>query len=111
MVWLIKEKDVRSRGSAFAALLAFALYTGWTMSIADQSLVAFGLELLSRPDTAQVLIDLYAMAVLACLWMLDDARAQGRSWQGVLPYLMLTAVFVSMGPLLYLALRGRAQHG
>lgn len=46
---------------ALAALLLFSSYTAWTMAIADQSLLAFGLELLSRPDTAQVVIDLYLL--------------------------------------------------
>ncbi|OCT32704.1 DUF2834 domain-containing protein [Pseudomonas putida] len=92
---------------ALPVLIAFALYTGWTMVLAEQSLIAFGLQLMARPDTAQVVIDLYLMAALACLWMIDDTRARGGRVMGVLPYVLLTAVFVSMGPLLYLVVRGR----
>ena len=77
--------------------------------IALASLLAFGLELLSRPDTAQVLIDLYLMAALACVWMYRDARAKGRSLASVLPYWLLTAVFVSVGPLLYIVVNGFAR--
>lgn len=102
---------MRDRVVASVPLIAFALYTAWTMAIAEQSLLAFGKELLSRPDTAQVVIDLYLMATLACVWMVADARSRGGSWLGVLPYLLLTALFVSLGPLLYLAVRGRAKHG
>ncbi|NER61381.1 DUF2834 domain-containing protein [Pseudomonas sp. MAFF212428] len=80
-------------------------------SIALVLLIAFGLGLMSRPDTAQVLIDLYLMAALACVWMLKDARARGRAWPGVLPYLLLTLVFVSLGPLLYIVVRGCAGEG
>jgi hypothetical protein len=87
---------------ALAALLGFSLYTLATMLMAEQSLMAFGLELNSRPDTAQVVIDLYLMAVLACVWMYRDARGRGRSLASVLPYFLLTAVFVSVGPLLYI---------
>ncbi|MBS7845294.1 DUF2834 domain-containing protein [Pseudomonas fluorescens] len=87
---------------ALAALLGFSLYTLATMLMAEQSLMAFGLELISRPDTAQVVIDLYLMAVLACVWMYHDARGRGRSLASVLPYFLLTAVFVSVGPLLYI---------
>lgn len=87
---------------ALAALLGFSLYTLATMLMAEQSLMAFGLELISRPDTAQVVIDLYLMAVLACVWMYYDARGRGRSLASVLPYFLLTAVFVSVGPLLYI---------
>lgn len=93
---------------ALAVLMLFSLYTGWTMVIADQSLAAFGRELISRPDTAQVVIDLYLMAGLACLWMVKDNRSRGGSPIAVLPYLLLTALFVSLGPLLYLVVRGVA---
>ncbi|AUO23732.1 MULTISPECIES: DUF2834 domain-containing protein [Pseudomonas] len=91
---------------ALAGLLAFALYTLITMLIAEQSLMAFGRELISRPDTAQVVIDLYLMAALAGVWMYRDARARGKSLASVLPYLLVTAVFVSIGPLLYIVVNG-----
>jgi hypothetical protein len=91
---------------ALAGLLAFALYTLISMLIADQSLMAFGLELISRPDTAQVVIDLYLMAALAGVWMYRDARSRGKSLASVLPYLLVTAVFVSIGPLLYIVVNG-----
>ncbi|WP_330213703.1 DUF2834 domain-containing protein [Pseudomonas sp. Z18(2022)] len=92
--------------TALVGLLAFALYTVITMLMAEQSLMAFGLELISRPDTAQVVIDLYLMALMACIWMYRDARARGKSLVSVLPYWLITAVFVSVGPLLYLVVNG-----
>jgi hypothetical protein len=88
------------------ALLAFSGYTVSVMLQAEQSLIDFGISLMSRPDTAQVVIDLYLLATLAALWMVKDARARGRSVLSVVPYLLLTAVFVSIGPLLYLVVRG-----
>lgn len=97
---------MRSAYVALPVLLIFSLYTGWTLLMAEQSLVAFGLELISRPDTAQVVIDLYLMATLACLWMIDDAKARGDSLSGTLPYLLLTLIFVSIGPLLYIVVKG-----
>ncbi|RKS16952.1 hypothetical protein BJ917_5100 [Pseudomonas sp. WPR_5_2] len=93
---------------ALPVLLIFSLYTGWTLLMAEQSLFAFGLELMSRPDTAQVVIDLYLMAALACLWMINDTRSRGGSWLGALPYLLLTLIFVSIGPLLYIVVKGVA---
>jgi hypothetical protein len=91
---------------ALAALLGFSLYTVATMLTAEQSLIAFGQELMSRPDTAQVVIDLYLMAILACVWMYRDARGRGRSVASLIPYFLLTAVFVSVGPLLYIVVNG-----
>lgn len=97
---------MRRRYVALAGLLGFSLYTLARMLTAEQSLLAFGRELMSRPDTAQVVIDLYLMAVLGCVWMYRDTRRRGRSAASVLPYFLLTAVFVSVGPLLYLVVNG-----
>lgn len=96
---------------ALASLVVFTLYTLGTLLTANQSLLAFGAELMSRPDTAQVVIDLYLMAGLACVWMYRDARAKGRTLAGILPYVLLTAVFVSIGPLLYIVIEGFRRPG
>lgn len=88
------------------ALLAFAGYTVSVMLQAEQSLIEFGISLMSRPDTAQVVIDLYLLATLAGVWMYSDARRRGQAGWSVVPYLVVTAVFVSIGPLLYLVVRG-----
>jgi len=88
------------------ALLAFGGYTVSVMLQAEQSLIDFGISLMSRPDTAQVVIDLYLLAILAGVWMVKEARSRGQSVWSVVPYLLLTAVFVSVGPLLYLVVRG-----
>ena len=97
---------------ALATLLGFGAYTLFTLLHTEQSLLQLGIELMSRPDTAQVVIDLYLMAVLAGVWMYRDARAKGRSLRALLPYLLLTCVLVSIGPLLYLVVEGfRARPG
>lgn len=94
---------------ALITLLGFSLYTAATMLLAEQSLIAFGVELMSRPDTAQVVIDLYLMAAMACVWMYRDAQVRGKSFASVLPYCLVTVVFVSVGPLLYLVVNGFAR--
>jgi hypothetical protein len=75
------------------------------MSIAEQSLLSFGHQLISSPDTSQVVIDLYIMAVLAIAWMYQDIKARGKTIIHWLPYAIVTIIFVSIGPLLYLVLR------
>lgn len=86
-------------------LLLFAGYTGYTMFIAEQSLLSFGYQLISSPDTAQVVIDLYIMAFLALAWMYQDIKQRGKTIKHWLPYALVTLLFVSIGPLLYLVLR------
>jgi len=75
------------------------------MSIAQQSLLSFGYQLISSPDTAQVVYDLYIMALLAIAWMYQDCKSLGKSNVYFLSFALLTLVFVSIGPLLYLALK------
>jgi hypothetical protein len=75
------------------------------MSISNQSLLSFGYQLITSPDTAQVVIDLYIMALLAIIWMYVDSKKLGKPiWYWSL-FAVLTIVFVSIGPLLYLVLR------
>lgn len=93
------------RAVSLILLVLFAGYTGYTMSIAEQSLLSFGYQLVSSPDTAQVVIDLYIMAVLALAWMYQDIKSRGKTIKHWLPYAVVTLVFVSIGPLLYLVLR------
>lgn len=57
-------------------LCLFMGFTFWVMEGAEQSLLAFGVQLMSSPDTAQVVIDLYILAALACIWMYQDAKSR-----------------------------------
>lgn len=87
-------------------LLAFGAYTAFAMFHAEQSLLDFGIELMSSLDTAQVVIDLYILAALACVWMYRDNQARQKPPLAVAPYIAITLIFVSIGPLLYLVVRG-----
>ena len=51
---------------------------------------------------AQVLVDLSILAVLFCIWMVQDARTRGIN---IWPFLLLTLAAGSFGPLSYLVLR------
>ena len=51
---------------------------------------------------AQVFADLVIALLLACIWMINDARERGMSaW----PYIAITLLMGSFGPLLYLVVR------
>jgi len=96
---------MRIKVLAVVLLVPFVAYTIFTMTIAEQSLLSFAYQLISSPDTAQVVADLYIMALLALIWMyVDVARRQKSIWYW-LPFALLTLLFVSVGPLLYLVLR------
>ena len=93
------------RTVSLVLLVLFTGYTAYTMSIAEQSLLSFGYQLISSPDTAQVVIDLYIMAVLTLIWMYQDIKERGKTIRYWIPYMLLTLIFVSIGPLLYIVLR------
>ena len=38
--------------------------------------------------------------------MYQDGKSRGKGWGYLLPFFIVTAIFVSAGPLLYLVLRG-----
>lgn len=51
---------------------------------------------------AQVLVDLVIVCLLACIWMVADARKRGlAAW----PFVLITLLAGSFGPLLYLLRR------
>ena len=94
-----------------SVLLAFTAYTAFSMSQAEQSLMDFGIELMSSLDTAQVVIDLYILATLACIWMYQDNKSRNKPFIAIVPYIIITAIFVSIGPLLYLVVKGLSTAG
>lgn len=62
---------------------------------------------LSSWGGAQILADLIIAGALICLWMVGDARRHGlRPW----PYIIITLVGGSFGPLLYLLRRELQAH-
>jgi len=82
---------------AFSALTAMALWQHGYWGIFEPLLQSFA--------GAQVLADLVIALSLFLAWMWRDARATGRNpW----PWLVLTLTTGSIGPLLYLLGRARA---
>ena len=53
---------------------------------------------------AQVFVDLVIIAILACIWMVYDAREQGKGLSAW-PFIAITLVAGAFGPLLYLIVR------
>lgn len=54
----------------------------------------------------QMFVDLAVALTLFNVWMVLDWRQQGRPWYGVVPFVVATVLFGSMGPLVYLVWRG-----
>ncbi len=78
----------------FSLLTAFALLDVGYFGIFKPHLLSWG--------GAQVFVDLVIALMLACIWMVNDARERGMSaW----PFIAITLLAGSFGPLLYLVAR------
>lgn len=82
--------------AAFAALSIYAMLQVGYLGIWQSGLTSWG--------AFQILVDLVIACSLICLWMVLDARQRGANpW----PYVAITLVSGSFGPLLYLLMRAR----
>ena len=80
--------------AAFGVLTAFALMEAGYFGLFEMQMQSFA--------GLQVLIDLVIVCLLACIWMVRDARESGlNAW----PFVALTIATGSFGPLFYLAMR------
>jgi hypothetical protein len=85
-----------------AILLAFGAYTLYAIS--EVGLSGIYMAGLANAGSLQVLLDLVIVCFLISCWMVIDARSNGRNpW----PYVAITLVAGSFGPLLYLLLAGQ----
>ncbi|MCE9650439.1 MAG: DUF2834 domain-containing protein [Parvibaculum sp.] len=80
--------------AAFGALSTVALMDVGYFGIIEPHFQSWG--------AAQVFFDLVIVCLLACIWMVNDARERGLA---VWPFIALTLVAGSFGPLAYLAMR------
>jgi uncharacterized membrane protein YqjE len=78
----------------FGALTAVALADVGYLGILEPHFRSWG--------AGQVLADLVILGLLACIWMVNDARQRGAT---VWPFVLLTLAAGSFGPLLYLLAR------
>ncbi|MEY2669596.1 MAG: hypothetical protein RJA59_2234 [Pseudomonadota bacterium] len=88
-------------------LAALLLVTALFGALTAVALAQVGILGIFRPHfqswgPAQVFADLVILAVLACFWMVADGRRSGvPAW----PFVVLTLLAGSFGPLLYLVTR------
>ncbi len=82
-------------------LIPFSLVSAYAMW--EVGYVGIFMSSFANWGTAQVLCDLVVTSVLAMIWMVNDARGRGlNAW----PFVIVTLLAGSFGPLLYLLRRG-----
>jgi hypothetical protein len=80
-----------------AVLVPFLVFTEWVLY--TEGFLGFWAQALGSPVALQLTADLVIALSLVLLWMGADARERGLPF---LPYLALTLVLGSIGPLSYL---------
>jgi hypothetical protein len=81
----------------FDVLVAFLVFTLWV--IASVGYVGFFQQTLSSPVGIQLFVDLVIALTFVLVWMRSDSKATGVP---LAPYVVLTLVLGSVGPLSYL---------
>ena len=90
----VKQLGLEAVLIGFLGLNAYVIYQYGYIGFLEQAL--------ANAATVAVFVDLTIALSLVLLWMWQDARERGVS---VLPYIALTFVLGSVGPLLYLIRR------
>jgi hypothetical protein len=83
-----------------AVLVPFLAFTEWVL--AAEGFIGFWAQALGSPVAVQLTLDLVIALSLVLLWMREDARATRMPFA---PYLVVTLVIGSVGPLAYLVHR------
>jgi hypothetical protein len=90
-------------GVVFVAFASLNLYV-----VEQYGYLGFWRLVTANAATIAAMVDLTIALSLVTVWMWRDARARGIV---LVPYLLLTATLGSIGPLLYLLLRGGMPSG
>lgn len=80
-------------------LAIFSIYTGWIVWEFGYTSV-FEVSLREHPST-QVLVDLFITGGILLTIMVLDNQRNGRSFRKVVPFVIVTLLAGSIGPLLY----------
>jgi hypothetical protein len=99
-----KDEMLNSSFATWTARVVLLIFGGWTtVVVLDHGYTGFLTLAAEHHWGAQMFVDLAIALALFAVWMVDDARSRGRT---VWPFLVLTLFTGSIGPLLYLSLRG-----
>ncbi|MDI9336539.1 MAG: DUF2834 domain-containing protein [Gammaproteobacteria bacterium] len=102
------QKPTRKQGMKqvliITTLLAFGYLTG--VAVWKEGIIGIFSSITSNYGSMQIFADLVIALVLALVWMWHDAKAIGRN---VWPWMVLTLLAGSFGPLLYLLTRKKNQ--
>ena len=94
-----------SAGVRLLVAVVFVAFAALNLYVVEQhGYLGFWRLVTANTATIAAMVDLTIALSLVTIWMWRDARARGVV---LVPYLLLTATLGSIGPVLYLLLRGR----
>jgi hypothetical protein len=92
-------------------LVAFILLTLYIALTSAAPIWVEAGQMLANVSSLQfhVMVDIYLLVLLFCIWMIKDSRQQGYSLKIQIMFVFLTVTLISIGVMLYLLYRAK-QH-
>jgi hypothetical protein len=92
-------------------LTAFILLTLYIALTSTAPIWVEAAQMLSNVSSLQfhIMIDIYVLVLLFCIWMIKDSRQQGYSIKIQIMFVLLSVSLISIGVMLYLLYRAK-QH-
>ncbi len=92
-------------------LIAFILLTVYIALTSVAPIWVEAAQMLGNVSSLQfhVMVDIYVLVLLFCVWMIKDSRQQGYSIQIQIMFVLLSVTLISIGVMSYLIYRARSQ--
>jgi hypothetical protein len=92
-------------------LIAFILLTVYIALTSAAPIWVETAQMLSNVSSLQfhVMVDIYLLVLLFCIWMIKDSRQQGYSIQIQIMFVLLSVSLISIGVMSYLIYRAKSQ--
>ena len=104
-------KDTKQITGLIGLLTAFILLTLYIALTSITPIWVEAAQMLANVSSLQfhVMVDIYLLVLLFCIWMVKDSRQQGYSIKIQIIFVFLSVTLISIGVMIYLLYRAR-QH-
>ena len=103
--------DLKETAGLTGLLTAFILLTVYIALTSAAPIWVEAAQMLANVSSLQfhVMVDIYLLVLLFCIWMIKDSRKQGYSLKIQIMFVFLAVSLISIGVMLYLLYRAKAE--
>ena len=104
-------KDTKQIAGLIGLLTAFILLTLYIALTSTAPIWVEAAQMLAHVSSLQfhVMVDIYLLVLLFCIWMIKDSREQGLSIKIQVMFVFLSVSLISIGVMSYLIYRAKSQ--